>query len=231
MLLPALSKARERARQARCISNLKQIGLAFEMYTLDFDEYFPPYWASRPQTGVYWTTLLLPYIQRSKPNYYYNTPLSDFRIYECPSTQGTNPSYSAQYPHYGYNYTHIGGSARYFPSSNPNYYKPAKKSQIKKPDATIVCAETYCSGERYLKRGYYILYDQFTTSTGYGVLEARHLKSVNVLWADGHVTGVSLPQMKANNKYEYTTTDNPYCYYPFRYGTTPGNPENHFDRY
>ncbi|MCM8818986.1 MAG: hypothetical protein NC915_05890, partial [Candidatus Omnitrophica bacterium] len=107
----------------------------------------------------------------------------------------------------------------------------AKKSQIKKPDATILCAETYPSTERYLKRGYYILYDQFTSAGYFGVLEARHLKSVNVLWADGHVTGVVLNQMKANSKYEYTSADNPYLYYPFRNGTTLGNPENHFDRY
>ena len=37
MLLPALSKAREKARQAVCIDNLKQIGLALQMYTDDWD--------------------------------------------------------------------------------------------------------------------------------------------------------------------------------------------------
>ena len=35
MLLPALNKARERARSATCISNLKQMGLAEHMYAGD----------------------------------------------------------------------------------------------------------------------------------------------------------------------------------------------------
>ncbi len=41
MLLPALSKAREKARQAACLNNLKQIGLALHMYIGDYDEYIP----------------------------------------------------------------------------------------------------------------------------------------------------------------------------------------------
>ena len=41
MLLPALASAREKARQASCSSNLKQLGMAVEMYTSDWDEYFP----------------------------------------------------------------------------------------------------------------------------------------------------------------------------------------------
>jgi len=43
MLLPALSKARERARQAHCMNNLKQLYLAFRMYIEDYDNYLPPY--------------------------------------------------------------------------------------------------------------------------------------------------------------------------------------------
>jgi len=42
MLLPALSQARERARSAICINNLRQIGLALLMYRNDYDGYVYP---------------------------------------------------------------------------------------------------------------------------------------------------------------------------------------------
>ena len=41
MLLPSLSKAREKARQASCLSNQKQLLLAGLMYIEDYEEYFP----------------------------------------------------------------------------------------------------------------------------------------------------------------------------------------------
>ena len=41
LLLPALAKAREKARRAVCMSNLKQIGLALHMYANDFYNWFP----------------------------------------------------------------------------------------------------------------------------------------------------------------------------------------------
>ncbi|MDX9980746.1 MAG: type II secretion system protein [Lentisphaeria bacterium] len=41
MLLPALAKAREKARQSACQGNLKQIGLAFFMYVGEFNQFFP----------------------------------------------------------------------------------------------------------------------------------------------------------------------------------------------
>ena len=46
MLLPALSQAREKARQASCVNSLKQLGLAFAIYTQDYNEYLPAAWNS-----------------------------------------------------------------------------------------------------------------------------------------------------------------------------------------
>src|SRR3978361_1107773 len=41
ILFPVFAQAREKARQASCESNLKQIGLAFKMYVQDYDERWP----------------------------------------------------------------------------------------------------------------------------------------------------------------------------------------------
>lgn len=41
LLLPALAQARERARRTSCMSNLKQIGVGFKLYSADFREAFP----------------------------------------------------------------------------------------------------------------------------------------------------------------------------------------------
>ena len=40
MLLPALSKAREKARQISCVNNQKQMGLYHAIYMTDNEDYF-----------------------------------------------------------------------------------------------------------------------------------------------------------------------------------------------
>ena len=43
MLLPALAKAKQKAKQISCVNNLRQIGLASLLYRNDFDDRFPPH--------------------------------------------------------------------------------------------------------------------------------------------------------------------------------------------
>lgn len=42
ILFPVFARAREKARQAACVSNVRQIGQAWMMYVQDYDESFPP---------------------------------------------------------------------------------------------------------------------------------------------------------------------------------------------
>jgi prepilin-type N-terminal cleavage/methylation domain-containing protein len=41
ILFPVFAQAREKARQTQCLSNMRQMGLAVQMYLQDFDERFP----------------------------------------------------------------------------------------------------------------------------------------------------------------------------------------------
>jgi len=41
ILFPVFARARESARRANCLSNLKQLGTSFQMYAQDYDETFP----------------------------------------------------------------------------------------------------------------------------------------------------------------------------------------------
>jgi prepilin-type N-terminal cleavage/methylation domain-containing protein len=52
MLLPALSKARLKAQASTCLSNIKQLGLAWMMYNGDFNDKMPPNWLGDPRAWI-----------------------------------------------------------------------------------------------------------------------------------------------------------------------------------
>jgi prepilin-type N-terminal cleavage/methylation domain-containing protein/prepilin-type processing-associated H-X9-DG protein len=61
ILFPVFAQAREKARQTSCLSNTKQIGTAFLMYTSDCDEFLPL--TTYPVVANTWTDQAQPYIK------------------------------------------------------------------------------------------------------------------------------------------------------------------------
>ena len=66
ILFPVFAQAREKARQATCISNLKQIGLASMMYSQDYDENLVMLENSDARFTI--ANMLDPYIKNGKKN-------------------------------------------------------------------------------------------------------------------------------------------------------------------
>ena len=80
ILFPVFARAREKARQTACLSNLKQLGLGLQMYAQDYDEFHPPVYAmpiagyedAISVGGITYFSSMLPYIKNGQ-------------IFQCPS--------------------------------------------------------------------------------------------------------------------------------------------------
>ncbi|MBR4219583.1 MAG: DUF1559 domain-containing protein [Victivallales bacterium] len=90
MLLPALSKAREKSRAISCASNLKQIALGSAMYMNDYEDYMPSYQHIDPRTNkdsipyqnlVNGTTTASATYWMDETMHY----TGDVKMYKCPS--------------------------------------------------------------------------------------------------------------------------------------------------
>ena len=112
IMFPVFARAREKARQVSCISNLKQLGLAALMYADSWDERFPPfYYETLSPEGEwhyqYWYALE----EGSYPDYTYNFDrgllmpfIGTDKLLRCPSFHPTHAIYGDGLG-YGYNYS------------------------------------------------------------------------------------------------------------------------------
>ena len=115
MLLPALSKARARAKGMSCLSNLKQMGVGFAQYPDDYNDFEIPYcansWSAVYGISVesskeqYWPTFLKPYVGGKAPAEWTNRWADSLRgipMFRCPAF-GINRHYEVGYTPYGMN--------------------------------------------------------------------------------------------------------------------------------
>src|SRR5882672_10045265 len=90
MLLPALNKARDKAKIALCTSNLKQIGLAITMYCDDWREIFPPGYVGGAGGISDWHLLVQPYMSKAKTAY--AGPGDVTKAFICPASVPQAPA-------------------------------------------------------------------------------------------------------------------------------------------
>ncbi|MGC9319746.1 MAG: DUF1559 domain-containing protein [Armatimonadota bacterium] len=92
ILFPVFARAREKARQASCTSNVKQITLGILMYAEDYDERMPLQRYSAD--GIYWYNNDHAYLQTKYGNY---QPLvfpyvKNEQVFMCPSSTRSDPA-------------------------------------------------------------------------------------------------------------------------------------------
>ena len=101
ILFPVFAKAREKARQSSCLSNIKQMATAEMSYLQDYDERTSPYGNRACAVGgtcLNWTAMLLPYIKNAQ-------------VLQCPSVSTHHNTGNALNPgsDYGIVYNHVAG--------------------------------------------------------------------------------------------------------------------------
>jgi len=170
MLLPALSKARERARQAVCVSNLKQIGLALMMYKEDYNEVV--------------ASASYPYNQLSINTTY----ITNKAVWRCPSNR--NPSKPAGFEKYGVSYAWNGDFVFTinWQITSPLLY--TKYSRIMYPDKMFLIGDEGWGADGTGEGGKGCIYSQYggpLPTNNARMVAYRHSDGANFLFADGHV--------------------------------------------
>ncbi len=157
ILFPVFARAREKARQTSCLSNVKQIMLGVLMYAGDYDDTLVPGAFVTPTQE--WQDLLTPYIMNEQ-------------VLICPSAQMTS---HARNLGYGWNYQEFG---YYYDSHGTGW--ATNLGEVERPSETILIGDNEDNGIRTSAGGTRYLYRRHAT-----YLPSRHNGGGNMGMVDG----------------------------------------------
>lgn len=171
ILFPVFAKAREKARQTSCLSNLKQIGLANLQYMQDYDQTtirWQRYSYQQPTATDYRSmqALLMPYCKNSQ-------------MFVCPSSSPVFPNQA-----YHINVCALANAGMDNPIDNQTTYASTRESQINSV-ATMFAADGSVTTEDWIYPNYSAQTPDSVAAGGYR-LSDRHNNGLNVSYYDGH---------------------------------------------
>ena len=170
MLLPALSTAKDKARQVYCMNNLKELSLAMLMYTQDYDDTFPApaskgAYIAQQEDWVFWNLIPRPSNNPKLPPSYFtnveNSAIAPYignfstNLFRCPADRDAieremkwrrNPSGWNPYL-FSYSFTSVvkggknHGMASLFDPTKQAPALPFKTTWIKSPSQKIMLVE------------------------------------------------------------------------------------------
>ena len=195
MLLPALQKARSKARNITCVSNLRQISYLSANY-MDTEGFISPT-ESYGGYDVSWTKALLPYLRPGVKAL--NQPAEP--LFSCPSQQNklmNNPLWEQSWARKAATYAknaYTGNSPQNYNGCSWGPYGDTlrwfKQNQLKRPSRTLQFTEAYFASTAIVLSStgsaiYYAATDTGSTTGSY--TGGAHDSTSNIAWHDGHVS-------------------------------------------
>ncbi|MHC4574349.1 MAG: prepilin-type N-terminal cleavage/methylation domain-containing protein [Planctomycetota bacterium] len=211
ILLPALGKVRQQGKRVVCLNNLRQLGIAAQMYAQTCDGYYPvAHYRQKRDFAKFefcwdFTTItdLATSEQKVVPGLLWQGSTIE-KVQQCPSFRGASNTSGDPYTGYNYNTSYIGhGGGERVDSSysgeirsiegTPEWYiivMPAKIFGIRRPARCALFGDGEYSGgaNKYMRAPWPWAGDTDNSLKSGGTQGYRHSGKTNVAWCDGHVS-------------------------------------------
>jgi prepilin-type N-terminal cleavage/methylation domain-containing protein/prepilin-type processing-associated H-X9-DG protein len=199
MLLPSLHNARESARQAVCSGNLKQIGISYLSYASDYDD-----WIAPSNNGVSDSTAW--FIKFQQEGYLPQTN-SKSCVFTCPTQK--EPCHK-QY--WGINYYSSYGTNSCVGAGIVSGDSAVKVRRLKEIEKTIKKTQKTpltmdCINTVYVIHKNTNAPESAFSDTPPANIDARHNRSANFLFCDGHVKALKAPYSPPSTNVDFLNPD------------------------